>query len=364
MNLELFRRAREFAREKVRPLAHDESDPANTTRRFVVLLGDAGFLASTVPAPFGAYSLRDMVTLRQALAYESSLADTAYVMQGLGSYAVASAGSVEQKAWLHRVVKGEAIAAFALTEPEAGSDLAGVRTRATEDGARFRLDGEKIFISNAGIADFYTVLARTSDDGSRGLSMFLVDAAAPGLHVEPLESMAPHPIGRLRFAGVAASGIGAQGTGYALALETLAAFRPTVGAAACGLGERALDEALHWTKSRRQFGKALCEFQATQIALAEMRVDLDAAEALVLRAVVASENGVRGARAASAAKLFATEAAQRIVDRAVQLHGGAGVMRGSTVERLYREVRALRIYEGTSEIQKLIIAREILRGEG
>ena len=363
-NAALRAEARQFGAARIRPLtlAEGEGDPGGTTRRFVSLLGSAGYLAYTVPAPHGRHSLRDMATLREAFAYESSLADTAFVMQGLGSHAVALAGSAAQRnTWLPRVASGIAIAAFAVTEPEAGSDLGAVATRAAADGGAFRLDGEKVFISNAGIADFYTVLARTSDEGSRGLSMFLVEAAAAGLRVEPLEMLAPHPLGRVSFAGVRAALLGTAGAGYQLALETLAAFRPTVGAAACGLAMRALDEALTWTATRRQFGKALAEFQATQSALAEMSVDLDAARALVLRAVAAAESGGGAALAGSTAKLFATEAAQRIVDRAVQLHGGAGVVRGSTVERLYREVRALRIYEGTSEIQKLIIARELLR---
>jgi acyl-CoA dehydrogenase len=365
-NAALFAEARAFGAARIRPLAlaEGEGDPGGTTRRFVSLLGDAGYLAYTVPAPHGRHSLRDLATLREAFAYESSLADTALVMQGLGSHALALAGSpAQQDAWLPRVASGGAIAAFAVTEPEAGSDLGAVATRASADGdgVSFRLDGEKVFISNAGIADFYTVLARTSDDGSRGLSMFLVAAGAAGLHVEPLAMLAPHPLGRISFAGVRAALVGTTGAGYKLALATLAAFRPTVGAAACGLGMRALDEALTWTVTRRQFGKALAEFQATQSALAEMSVDLDAARALVLRAVAAAEGGGGAVLAGSTAKLFATEAAQRIVDRAVQLHGGAGVVRGSTVERLYREVRALRIYEGTSEIQKLIIARELLR---
>jgi acyl-CoA dehydrogenase len=362
-NPALFRRVRDFARDKVQPLVGDEADPGRLTRRFVALLGEAGLLASTVPPPHGTRSLRDMTTIREALAYESALADTAYVMQGLGSSALAAAGNDAQKAWLPRIVRGEAIAAFALTEPGSGSDLGGIATRARPEADAYRLDGEKVYISNAGIADFYTLLARTGEGGPKGLSMFLVDARDAGLSVDPQEPIAPHPLGRLRLDGARASLVGVEGGGYGLAIETLSAFRPTVAAAACGLALRALDEALTWVKSRRQFGNALAEFQATQMALAEMRVELDAARALVRRAVEAAEGGGRGALPGSAAKLFATEAAQRIVDRAVQLHGGAGVVRGSTVERLYREVRSLRIYEGTSEIQKLIIARELLRGE-
>jgi len=221
----------------------------------------------------------------------------------------------------------------------------------------------KTFISNAGIAGMYTVLARTGEGAEhRGLSMFLVDAEAPGLAVKPLEPMAPHPLGEVRFEGTPAVLVGREGEGYKLALATLEVFRPSVGAAACGLAARALEEALRWAQARRQFGRALADFQATQMALAEMHVDLEAARLLVRRAAWLKDRGAEriGAEGA-AAKLFATEAAQRVVDRAVQIHGGQGVMRGATVERLYREVRALRIYEGTSEIQKLVIARHILK---
>jgi acyl-CoA dehydrogenase len=251
------------------------------------------------------------------------------------------------------------IAAFAVTEPEAGSDLGGIRTRGERDGPLWRLDGLKTFISNAGIAGLYTVLARSS---AEELSMFLVDGDAPGLAVKPLEPMAPHPLGELRFDGVPAVLLGQEGKGLRLALGTLDTFRPSVGAAACGLAARALDEALSHCQARRQFGKALAEHQATQLALAEMSVELEAARLLVLKAAWTKDQGQpRIAREGATAKLFATEMAQRVVDRAVQLHGGQGVMRGATVERLYREVRALRIYEGTSEIQKLVIARELLQ---
>jgi acyl-CoA dehydrogenase len=221
----------------------------------------------------------------------------------------------------------------------------------------------KTFISNAGIAGMYTVLARSSDAAEhRGLSMFLVDAEAPGLVIKPLEPMAPHPLGEVRFDDTPALLLGAEGDGYRLALATLDAFRPSVGAAACGLAARALEEALRWAQARRQFGRTLAEFQATQMALADMYVDLEASRLLVRRAAWLKDRGAeRIAAEGAAAKLAATEAAQRIVDRAVQIHGGQGVMRGATVERLYREVRALRIYEGTSEVQKLVIARQLLR---
>jgi acyl-CoA dehydrogenase len=231
------------------------------------------------------------------------------------------------------------------------------------DGSLWRLRGLKTFISNAGIAGLYTVLARTADaEPRRALSMFLVDGEAPGISVRPLEAMAPHPLGEVRFDDTPAVLIGEEGNGYDVALRTLDTFRPSVGAAACGLAARALDEALAWSRKRRQFGHALAEFQATQMALAEMQVDLQAARLLVRHAAWTADSGAaRFRREGAMAKLAATEMAQRVVDRAVQIHGGQGVMKGSTVERLYREVRSLRIYEGTSEIQKLIIAREMLK---
>jgi len=308
--------------------------------------------------------LRSLVVIREALAYYSSLADTAFAMQGLGSHPISLAGTEAQKnRWLPAVVGGQVLCAFAVTEPEAGSDLAGLRCHAERDGALWRLSGVKTFISNAGIAGLYTVLARSApgDDG-KGLSMFLVDAGAPGMIVRALDPIAPHPLGEVRFDGVPAVVIGEEGDGYKLALRTLDTFRAGVGAAACGLAQRAFDEALRWTLARRQFGRPLAEFQAVQMSLAEMHAEIDGARLLVRRAAWLRDQGrERITREAAVAKLAATEMAQRVVDRAVQLHGGQGVMRGATVERLYREVRSLRIYEGTSEIQKLVIARSLLK---
>jgi acyl-CoA dehydrogenase len=363
-HLALADRARAFGEERLRAIAHDESQPAVRTREIVTALGRAGLLPFAVAPPHGTMDLRSLVAVREQLAYFSSLADTAFAMQGLGSHAVSRGGTDAQKnRWLPAIAGGDLLAAFAVTEPEAGSDLAGVRTRATPEGIVWRLRGVKTFISNAGIAGMYTVLARTGDGAEhRGLSMFLVDAEAPGIAVKPLETMAPHPLGEVRFEGTPALLLGGEGEGYRLALATLDTFRPSVGAAACGLATRALDEAVRWAQARRQFGRPLADFQGIQMALAEMQVELDAARLLVRRAAWLKDRGAEriGAEAA-AAKLFATEAAQRIVDRAVQIHGGQGVMRGATVERLYREVRALRIYEGTSEIQKLVIARHMLK---
>jgi acyl-CoA dehydrogenase len=357
-------RTRSFGEKYLRTSLDDETRPEERARAIASRLAAEGLLASAVPPPRGTMDLRSLVTVRENLAYFSSLADTTFAMQGLGSYPVSLAGTEIQKTrWLPAIVRGEVLAAFALTEPEAGSDLGGVRTRAERDGNLFRLNGTKTFISNAGIAGLYTVLARTSEDeGPKGLSMFLVDGTAPGLTVKPLETMAAHPLGELRFDATPALLLGEEGKGYAIALETLDLFRPSVGAAACGLAARALDEAARWVLGRRQFGRFLADFQTVQFALADMHVDLEGARLLVHRAAWAKDKRLEKANLhASTAKLVATEMAQRVVDRAVQLHGGHGVLRGSTVERLYREVRGLRIYEGTSEIQKLLIGRAILK---
>jgi acyl-CoA dehydrogenase len=360
----LHEKVRALGEKHLRGSAEDETDPEGRTRAIAVRLGGAGILAAAVPAPHGAMDLRSLVVVREALAYYSSLADTAFAMQGLGSYALSRAGTeVQMGRWLPGVVKGETLCAFAVTEPEAGSDLAAVRTKAEPDGALWRLSGVKTLISNAGIAGLYTVLARTSETaGHRGLSLFLMDADAPGLSVKKLEPIAPHPLGELRFDGAPAVLLGDEGKGFSLALATLDMFRASVGAAACGLAARALDEAVGHVLTRRQFGRPLADFQATQMAIADMQVELSGARLLVRHAAWTKDQGAeRITREAAMAKLAATEMAQRVVDRAVQLHGGQGVMRGSTVERLYREVRSLRIYEGASEIQKLVIAGTILK---
>jgi len=355
---------RAFGDRHLRAAAADEAHPGERTREIVGLLSGAGLLSAALPAPFGSLDLRSLVAVREELAYFSSLADTAFAMQGLGSFPIHLAGTEVQKGrWLPAVRSGERLAAFAVTEPEAGSDLGGARTRAEKDNELYRLNGVKTFISNAGIAGFYTVLARTAGgDGTKGLSMFLVDAEAPGIAVKPLEPMAPHPLGEVRFEATPGVLLGGEGDGYKLALATLDTFRPSVGAAACGLARRAFDEAVRFVQARRQFGRALADFQATRMALAEMDAEITGARLLVRHAAWLKDTGAeRIAREGALAKLQATEMAQRVVDRAVQLHGGHGVMKGSTVERLYREVRSLRIYEGTSEIQKLVIARELLK---
>ena len=363
-HVKLAARVRAFGDKHLRAVLPDESDPAARTRELALILAEHNVLPAAVAPPFGTMDVRSLVAVREALAYFSALADSAFAMQGLGTYALSLVGTdVQKKRWLPAVAKGEVLAAFAVTEPEAGSDLAAVRTRAIPDGLVWRLRGVKTLISNAGIAGLYTVLARSAEgDQNSGLSLFLVDAEAPGMVVNRLEAMAPHPLGEVRFEDTPAVLLGGEGKGYALALATLDAFRPSVGAAACGMADRALDEAVHWVQARRQFGHRLAEFQAVQMSLAEMHVDLEAARLLVRRAAWIKDGGAdRIPREGAMAKLAATEMAQRVVDRALQLHGGQGVMRGATVERLYREVRSLRIYEGTSEIQKLVIAREILK---
>ena len=363
-HLALAERVREFGDKWLRASAQDESDPAGRTRRIVTAMAEASFLRFAVLPPHGAMDLRSLVVVRESLAYFSSLADTGFVMQGLGSYPIARAGTeIQRNTWLPPIAGGHVLAAFAVTEPEAGSDLGGVRTRADRDGALWRLTGLKTYISNAGIAGVYSVLARTGEGSAHsGLSMFLVDAEAPGLSVKMLEPMAPHPLGEVRFSDTPALLLGEEGGGFALAAATLELFRPTVGAAACGLASRAFDEALRHSQARRQFGRSIADFQATKMSLADMHVEIEAARLLVRKAAWLKDGGAESiAREGAVAKLAATEMAQRVVDRAVQIHGGQGVMRGATVERLYREVRALRIYEGTSEIQKLVIARELLK---
>jgi acyl-CoA dehydrogenase len=360
---QLAEQVRSFGEKRLRAGGH-ERDPGARTKELVQLMASAGILTAAIPPPHGTMDLRSLVVARENLAYFSGLADAAFAMQGLGSFPVNLAGTdVQKNRWLSAAARGEILCAFAVTEPEAGSDMAGVRTRAERDGALWRLTGVKTFISNAGVAGMYTVLARSSEaEGPRGLSMFLVDADAPGIAVKPLEAMAAHPLGEIRFEGAPGVILGEEGRGYRIALATLDTFRPSVGGAACGLATRAFEEAVSWSMSRRQFGRTLAEFQITQMALAEMHVDLVGARLLVRQAAWTKDKGQeRIGREGAVAKLAATEMAQRVVDRALQIHGGQGVMKGTTVERLYREVRSLRIYEGTSEIQKLVIARSLLK---
>ncbi len=348
-----------------------EDDVDRACRDLVARLGEAGWLRHTVPAAHGgaspALDVRSLCLMRERLAYESGLADFAFAMQGLGSGAITLFGSEEQKAaWLPAVARGGKIAAFALSERRAGSDVAAIATRATPTADGYLLDGEKYWISNGGIADFYVVFARTGEgEGARGLSAFIVDAGSPGFTVaERIPLIAPHPLAGLRFERCfvpAERRLGAPGEGFRIAMATLDVFRSTVGAAALGFARRAFDAALDRATGRELFGAPLADLQMTQAALAEMALDLDAAALLVYRAAWTKDSGAaRVTREAAMAKLYATEAAQRVIDRAVQLHGGAGVVAGAVVERLYREIRALRIYEGASEVQKIIIARQAL----
>jgi len=357
----------QFVAQEIEPRAADEEDVEGLAREFVQLLAQAGILNYAVAE--SKLDVRSLCLIREALAYSSSLADLAFVMQGLGTYAIARAAPEHVRDfWLARAANGKAIAAFALTEPNAGSDVSAIQTTARRDGETYVIDGRKRFISNAGIADFYTVFAKTGtrEDGRPVLSAFVVGSKMQGFRVVERTSMiAPHPIGEIAFDACrvpAEDMVGNEGDGFKLAMETLDTFRASVGAAACGMARRALDHSVRYASSRKQFGRLLAEHQLVQAKLADMITELDAARLLVYRAAFACDTtSDRVTREASEAKLFATEAAGRIIDSAVQIHGGAGLVSGTIVERLYRDVRALRIYEGTSEIQKLVIAGQLLK---
>jgi acyl-CoA dehydrogenase len=362
---ELARRAESWAVANL-GYAHDV-DEDSVCRRLVKDLGAAGFLAHCAPEN-SRFDVRSLAVLREVFAFHAGLADFALTMQGLGSGPVALAGTEQQKRrYVGRAARGEAIAAFALSEPDAGSDVAALATRAWRDGAHYVLNGVKTWISNGGIADFYIVFARTGDEaGTKGISAFVVDADAPGLSIEErIEIVAPHPMATLRFADCrvpAENLLGAEGEGFKLAMRTLDVFRTGVAAAALGFARRALAEALLRARERKMFGQALADFQLTQTKLADMATGIDAAALLAYRAAWMHDvKQKRVTREAAMAKMQATETAQEVVDAAVQICGGLGVMRGHPVERLYREVRALRIYEGATEVQKLIIARELLK---
>ena len=360
-----------FADSALGSLPHDDVDAACRAR--VKALGEAGFLKAVVPAEHGGLHRRlDVRTLclaREILAFRDGLSDFAFAMQGLGTASISLFGAQELKArYLPPVRDGRAIAAFALSEPEAGSDVAALAATAKADGAsHLRIDGTKTWISNGGIADHYVVFARTGEGpGAKGPSAFVVDADAPGLSVtERIEVIAPHPLATLRFDGVRvplANRLGGPGEGFKVAMATLDVFRSTVGAAALGFARRALHETVERAATRKLFGAPLAELQLTQGAIADSASEVDASALLVYRAAWTKDQGaVRVTREAAIAKMFATEAAQRVIDRAVQLHGGLGVTKGVKVEELYREIRALRIYEGATEVQKVVIARELLK---
>ena len=349
----------------------DGADVDATCRILVARLADDGLLRHTVPAAYGGMGdrldVRSLCLVRETLARYASLADFAFAMQGLGSGAITLFGTDEQRrTYLPAVADGRRIAAFALSEREAGSDVAALATTAEPDGAGYVLNGAKTWISNGGIADFYVVFARTGEaPGAKGLSAFVVDADTPGLEiVERIPLIAPHPLATLAFDGCRlARGqlLGEPGQGFKIAMATLDVFRPTVGAAALGFARRALDEALGRATRRQLFGGPLADLPVVQAKLADMALRVDAAALLVYRAAWAKDAGAgRITREAAMAKLYATEAAQRVIDDAVQIHGALGVVADHPVERLYREIRALRIYEGASEVQQMVIARQTL----
>ncbi|MGD0183983.1 MAG: acyl-CoA dehydrogenase family protein [Roseiarcus sp.] len=344
---------------------------AAAVRRLAAAMGEEGFLATAVGgddgSPHGPLDTRSLCVCRDVLARHAGLADFAFAMQGLGTGPISLFGTAEQKArWLPAVARGTAISAFALSEAEAGSDVSAIATRAQREGDDWRLDGAKTWISNAGIADLYVVFARTGEGpGAKGLSAFVVEAGAPGFSVaKTIDLIAPHPIGALAFDGVrarAADMLGSPGDGFRIAMATLDVFRSTVGAAALGFARRALDEALRHARTRKLFGQPLSDLQLTRARLADMALAVDAAALLIYRAAWTKDvKGARISRESSMAKLFATEEAQKTIDSAVQIFGGLGVTHGHIAEKLYREIRALRIYEGASEVQKLVIATRLL----
>jgi len=330
-------------------------------------LGRDGWLQHAIAQPGRGIDTRAICLIRETLARHAGLADFAFAMQGLGSGAISLDGTADQQArYLPRVERGDAVAAFALSEPEAGSDVAAMQCSARRDGDHDVLDGEKTWISNGGIADFYVVFARTGEaPGSRGISAFIVDADTPGLEIaERIQVIAPHPLARLRFTNCripASQRLGAPGQGFKLAMRTLDVFRTSVAAAALGFARRALAEGLHRARTRPMFGGRLADLQLTQASLAQMATTIDSAALLTYRAAWLRDQGHQVTREAAMAKLAATEGAQRVIDTALQLHGGLGVVSEQPVERLYREIRALRIYEGATEVQQLIIARELLK---
>jgi acyl-CoA dehydrogenase len=330
-------------------------------------LGAAGFLKLCVADGDTRPDVRSLAIARETLAYHSPIADFAFAMQGLGSGAISLFGTIEQKRdWLPRIASGEAIAAFAMTEPECGSDAANMQTSAMRDGNEWVIVGEKTYISNGGIADFYLTFARTGEgEGARGLSAFIVPAELVTV-AERIDVIAPHPLARLTYDNVripADAIVGEGGEGFRIGMETLNLFRVTVGAAALGFARRALDEALSFAGSRRLGTSTLADNAVTQEKLADMALMIDASALLIYRAAwQQDEGGMDNRRAAAMAKLHATEAGGRVIDMAVQMHGGAGVTRGVKVEELYRDIRALRIYEGASEVQRQIIARDLLKG--
>ncbi len=359
-----------WAREHLSP--HHDNDADAACRQLVRQLGDAGWLQHAIGgAAYGGATdvidTRTICLIRETLARHSGLADFAFAMQGLGSGAITLFGSETQKQhYLTPVARGDAIAAFALSEPEAGSDVAAMQCEAVQDGDDYVLNGEKTWISNGGIADLYVVFARTGEaPGARGISAFVVDDGTAGFDIaERIDVIAPHPLARLKFTDCripVSNRVGAAGQGFKVAMATLDVFRTSVAAAALGFARRALDEAMTRATTRKMFGQTLADFQLTQAKLAQMATGIDAAALLTYRAAWQRDQGERVTKEAAMAKLTATETAQQVIDAALQMFGGLGVVSEQPVERLYREIRALRIYEGATEVQQLIIARELLR---
>jgi acyl-CoA dehydrogenase len=352
--------------------ANHDANVDDACRKLVRELGSAGWLKYAIGgSAYGAAAdnidTRALCVIRETLARHSGLADFAFAMQGLGSGAISLFGTDAQKRhYLSRVGQGRAIAAFALSEPEAGSDAAAMQSQATMHGDQYELNGEKTFISNGGIADFYVLFARTNEAaGSRGITAFIVDAKTPGFEIaERIQVMAPHPLARLKFTKcriAVSQRLGEPHQGFKVAMATLDVFRPSVAAAAVGFARRALEEALRRATSRKMFGQTLADFQLTQAKLAEMATGIDAAALLTYRAAWLRDQGQNVTVAAAMAKMTATETAQKVIDAAVQMFGGQGVVSEEPVERLYREIRPLRIYEGATEVQQLIIARGIIK---
>ena len=347
------------------PVAHTDVDQACV--QLVAQMGQDGWLKYTAidPEAPGSLDVRSLCLIRETLARYDALADFAFAMQGLGTGAISLFGSAQQQQWLKRTRAGKALAAFALTDPESGSDVANLKMTATTSQSGYVLNGEKTWISNGGIAERYVVFARTGEaPGAKGLSAFLVPANRAGLSVtERIQTMAPHPLARLQFDQVEVSQdelLGKPGEGFKIAMAVLDVFRSTVGAAALGMARRALHEALERSQSRQLFGKPLNDLQMVQGHLADMALDIDAAALLIYRAAWSKDMGAaRVSREAAMAKLYATEMAQTTIDKALQIFGGEGVRSGNTVEGLYREIRALRIYEGASDVQKIIIAKHL-----
>ena len=366
---------RDWANREIQPLENKEpkgnEELDHLCKEFVKKLGSGGWLQYCVPSSHGgaleSFDVRTLALTREILSYYSGLADFSFAMQGLGSGAITLFGSEEQKdSYLPKVASGKKIGAFAISESGGGSDVAAMKTTAELSGNEYSINGSKTWISNAGIADFYVLFARTNDaPGAKGISAFVVDSDTPGLSIsERINVIAPHPLGTLEFKNCrvpATNMIGSSGEGFKVAMSTLDVFRTTVGGASLGFAKRALDEAIRRSKEREAFGKSISEFQLIQAKIADMAVKIDAMALLIYRSAwTKDKKGTRVTRESSMAKLYGTEAAQEVIDQAVQIFGGMGVVSGVKVEQLYREIRALRIYEGTSEIQKLVIAGQTL----